>query len=93
MIRFLCFMLGLLFLMRSDSVAQKKVRSEVQTMLMILNNSHTKAIFRDSTLFVYVINGNGTISEYRDCAEIANAKRLVVVTKKGIQEELIKKTQ
>lgn len=93
MIRFLCLIVGMIFFIGSESPAQKKRRSEVETMLMVLNNSQTRAVLRDSTLFVYVIKGSGTLSEYRDCADIASAKRLVVVTKKGIQEELVKKAQ
>ena len=72
---------------------QQKRLSDTELMLMVLNNNNTRAILRDSTLFVYVIKGNSTLSSFRECADIANANRLVVVTQKGIQEEKLKKTK
>lgn len=72
--------------------AQKRKMTDVQIMMVVLNNSHTKAVLRDSTLFIYIISGKTKISDYRECAEIANAKRLVVVTDKGIMEEKVKTT-
>ena len=93
MIRWLLFVIGVIVVLCGDVPAQKKRMSDVEQMMMVLNNAESRAIIRDSTLFVYVIKGNAKISNYRDCAEIAGANRLVLVSNGVVIEEKIQKVQ
>jgi hypothetical protein len=83
--------LFLFFVLFSVSFAEKNRMNDVELMLTVINNGSTRALLRDSTLFVYVVNGKSKIDDYRECADIAGANRLVFVKDGVILEEKIKK--
>jgi len=74
------------FVLFSVAIPQEKRMSDTELTMMILNNSHTRAVLRDSTLLIYVIKGKVDSSSYQECADIVGATRLVICTPKGVIE-------
>jgi len=62
--------------------AQKRL-TDTEMMLMVMNNNRTRALMRDSILHVYVLHGKVDTASYRDCAQIAGAKAVVVYADRG----------
>jgi len=70
-------------LLLSFCQSQPKRLSDADLVLLVLNNNNTRAVYKDSTLFVYVSKGSIHIKSLKECAEISSAKKLVLITAKG----------
>ncbi len=58
-------------------VSAQKI-SDIQLMLLAMNNDCSSAIIKNKTLFVYVKKGKTDWYSLRDCAEISGVEKLVV---------------
>lgn len=70
-------------------VSAQKKRSDIEMMLMVLNNGNSRAIVRDGTFFFYKPVGRIDTVSLRDCASIAGSTRMVIYSERGIFEEKI----
>ena len=63
--------------------AQKRRLTDNEIMMISINNSHSRAVLKNADLNVFILSGKTDTAMFVECAEIAGAKRLVLVGEKG----------